>query len=123
MALTERQYNFRRLVWKAAGYAPSPDQKVFHDAPNRFKQVAGGVGAGKSYSSAREVDAYTVIENGLGWIIGPDYEQCKPEFDYLLDTYIDMGTVDEGSISRPGRGGAKFVKAGYNPNGPGKLPQ
>lgn len=96
-------------MWKAAGYAPSPDQKVFHDAPNRFKQVAGGVGAGKSYSSAREVDAYTVIENGLGWIIGPDYEQCKPEFDYLLDTYIDMGIVDEGSISRPGRGGAKFV--------------
>ncbi len=108
MALTERQRNFRNIAWKHCGYVPSLEQKAFHDAPNRFKQVAGGVGAGKSYSAAREVDAYTVKEGGLGWIIGPDYEQCKPEFDYLIETYLAMGIVDESTVSRPGRGTAKF---------------
>lgn len=109
MALTERQHNFRTLVWNATGYTPSVEQNIFHKHPARLKQVAGGVGAGKSFSAAREVDAYTVIENGLGWIIGPDYEQCKPEFDYLFEPYTELGIIDEGSVSRPTRGTAKFA--------------
>lgn len=109
MALTERQVNFRLRAWEHSGYTPSAEQAAFHRHPARLKLVAGGVGAGKSYSAAREVDAYTVIENGLGWIIGPDYEQAKPEFDYLLEPYLEWGIVDESTVSRPIRGTAKFA--------------
>lgn len=70
--------------------------------------MAGGVGAGKSYSTAREVDHYSSIQNGLGWIVGPNYELAKPEFEYLLNPYLELDLVDTNSVTNSSRGGRKF---------------
>lgn len=107
--LSNRQRNFRSLVWALCKYTPYPEQRCFHEWPGRLKLVAGGAGAGKTYSLARELDAYTVIHNGLGWIITPDYEQGRWLFDYLIEPYLEMGDiVDPNSISRPLKGPQRF---------------
>jgi hypothetical protein len=69
--------------------------------------MAGGVGAGKSFSTSRKADAYSATENGLGWIIGPSYELARPEFDYLYTPYADLGMVADGA-SLSSRGSCKF---------------
>lgn len=114
MPLTVIQNNFRLLIWQTCGYIPSIDgQKLFHDSPARFKLMAGGVGAGKSWSTAREVDGYSLIPNGLGWIIGPNYDLARPEFDYLLDIYLDAEEmigplIDHDTVSRTQKAGCSF---------------
>lgn len=102
MALTERQRNFQQLVWRSANFEPNPEQREIINYPARFKQIAGGVGAGKSLLLARMADAYTCTENALGWIVAPDYDQATITFDYLFNTYQDLGLVEE--FSRPTRG-------------------
>lgn len=106
--LSTRQNNFRRLVWNHCGYQPYYEQAAAHADTSRLKLIAGGVGAGKTYWLARELDAYTVIENGLGWLIGPDYDQIRRLFDYLLEPYMAMEIVDLDSVSRPTRGPCRF---------------
>lgn len=109
MALSAAQNEFRKMVWAAVGYTPHEEQQVFHDSNARYKLLAGGVGAGKSYCTSREADGYTLTPDGLGWIIGPNYELARPEFDYLLSAYHEeLGIVDPSSISDPGRGARKF---------------
>ena len=107
--LTFAQKAFRRTVWNQCGYNPSVEQQLFHACEARLKQVAGGVGAGKSVSAAREVDPYSSIPNGLGWIVGPDYDQAKPIFDYLLNPYLELGIVRIDTVSAPNRGSRRFV--------------
>jgi len=70
--------------------------------------MAGGVGAGKSDATSRKADAYSATPNGLGWIIGPNYELAKPEFDYLLNPYLELGIVDPSSVTNSARGSRKF---------------
>jgi len=100
--------DFRLLVWKATGYEPSEEQEEFHNSGARFRLVAGGIQGGKSYSAAMECHRYSVTPGGLGWLVGPDYEQARPEFDYLFQSYKDMGLIDDGSVSYPSRGSCKF---------------
>lgn len=109
MALTPAQRNLRTLAWRIAGYEPSPDgQKPFHDSLARFKLMAGGVGAGKSFATAMEIVAYFAIPNAIIWLVGPNYDLAKPEFEYLLDLFLKMGFVDPASITNSSRGARKF---------------
>ena len=99
---------FRKLIWKSERYSPSDDQARFHASKARLKLVAGGVRGGKSKSTAREIDQYSITEGGLGWLVGPDYDQSRPEFEYLLEAYAKLDLVDKDSVSLPARGPAKF---------------
>lgn len=107
-SLRELRKKFRRAAWREANYTPSVAQRVFHDCRKRLRLIAGGVRAGKSFSTARELDDYAMIRDGLGWVVGPDYEQCRPEFQYLLENYQRLGLVKHGSVSFPSRGPARF---------------
>lgn len=90
-----------------AGYGPTVAQVAFHEPDNRLKLVAGGVRGGKSNSTAREFDSELSIKDGLLWIVGPDYEQCKPEFDYLYQPLHKAGFIAKASL--PERGGRSFT--------------
>lgn len=96
------------MVWDFCKYRPSAEQWAFHNSTARMRLVAGGVGAGKSYCTARELDKYSTIKDGLGWIIGPSYELAYPEFDYLLEVYRDLGVVDEENVGNASRGPRHF---------------
>jgi hypothetical protein len=90
---------FGEIAWKAANYVPSDEQLLFHGSPARLRLVAGGVGAGKSYSTAMEILRHMGTPEGLGWIIAPSYELANPEFDYCLDVCRELGVVDESTVS------------------------
>lgn len=51
--LDDRTAKFVALCWQIAGYNPSPEQEAFHNSQARLRLVAGGVRAGKSFSTAR----------------------------------------------------------------------
>lgn len=97
---------FRRIAWAKAKYIPSDAQAAFHDDKSRLKLVAGGIRGGKSYSTAMDVLPDLLIDDGLIWIVGPDYEQCKPEWEYMHNILKAMGKIRK--VSNPERGGRSF---------------
>lgn len=102
-------YLVRRLAWATAKYTPTigPDsQTKFHADKSLLKLVAGGVRAGKSKCTAMEMIAQCAITNGLIWIVGPDYEQCKPEFEYMLTVFKLLGWVRK--VNKPDKGSRSF---------------
>lgn len=109
-----------RLLWAEARYTPtrgawpihdmdgqlrtvSRGQQEIHDCPARLVMVTGGVRAGKSQFLAMELLREIFVDNGLIWLVGPDYEQAKGEFDYMyaplkaLSLIADEGIPEKGS--------------------------
>lgn len=99
----ERDKNdLRELVWLSCGYRPTADQDAFHKHLGRLKLVAGGVRAGKSNCTAMDFAGECAVPNGLIWIVGPDYDQCKPEFMYLYNAFKALGWVVKESLPEKG---------------------
>ena len=92
----------KQELWKILKYQPSILQQSFHNSLARLKLVAGGERAGKSRSSAMEMVSW-IFQNphGLFWIVGPDYDQCHAEFDYITEALEALGLLDRSSISIP----------------------
>ena len=88
----------REALWRRVDYAPSPEQRRVHDSPARIRLIAGGERAGKSRSAAMELFG-RCLEGRLYWLVGPDYELCRPEFRYLAEAFAAIGAVD--SLSFP----------------------
>ena len=93
----------RRILWEYTGYDPSGEQLVAHLAAYRIKLVAGGERAGKSRWTASEIICWVIeLSNGLIWIIGPDFEQARNEFRYLVDDLAALGLLDyRAGVSMP----------------------
>lgn len=117
--------NFRKLFWAAAKYEPtvgefpiydlegklvttSYGQAEIHADESRIKQITGGVRAGKSKVTAMDSPEDLRIKDGLMWIVGPDYEQTKPEFKYIMQGLSALGMID-GKPSIPERGPQSLV--------------
>jgi len=43
-------------------------------------------------------------KQGLWWIVGPTYELCKPEFNYLMGDVLELGLIKRSDISAPKNG-------------------
>jgi hypothetical protein len=97
----------RRVLWEVTGYDPSDEQRIAHLAPNRIKLVAGGERGGKSRWTAAEITAWVAeLCDGLIWIVGPDYEQARAEFRYVLDDLSELGILDaDAGVATPNVGG------------------
>lgn len=92
----------RDLVWLTIKYKPTEAQEAFHSHIGRLKLVAGGIRAGKSYSTAMEFVGECAVKDGLIWIVGPDYAQGKAEFKYLYDAFKLLGWVAKESMPEKG---------------------
>lgn len=88
----------RLHLWRLAGYTPSPRQWEAHMSPARKKLIAGGERGGKSYSAAMELIARHHLGE-LFWLVGPDYNLCRPEFKYLMNFFDKLGAIE--SVSFP----------------------
>ena len=112
-----------RLVWAKSGYRPSQGhwpinglddelviesrgQQEIHDCTNRLILVSGGVRAGKSQWGAMHAIKHCFVNDGLVWIVGPDYEQADNEFDYIVKALAACDMI--GSLSDP-KGKSKSV--------------
>lgn len=78
------RHTARDLLWARVGYDPTPAQRAAHDSPARIRLIAGGERAGKSRSGAMELFG-RLLEGQLYWLVGPEYDLCRPEFEYVLD--------------------------------------
>ena len=78
------RHTARDLLWARVGYNPTPAQRAAHDSPARIRLIAGGERAGKSRSGAMELFG-RLLEGRLYWLVGPEYDLCRPEFEYVLD--------------------------------------
>lgn len=115
-----------RLAWAHMGYKPavgewpiynpedptkpvivSRGQWEIHNSLSDLIMVTGGVRAGKSFWMAADNVPDLFRDDGLIWLVGPDYEQARSEFDYLLTAAQGLGIVAE--VSTPKRGSCTFV--------------
>ncbi len=77
---------------------------TFHrDRVHRFKLLSGGEGAGKSLGAAFEVMSEFPTWK-LVYIVGPRYEACKKEFDYIRHALMMLQAISPGMVSAPARG-------------------
>ncbi len=83
----------REALWRRAAYEPSPEQRAAHDSHARVRLIAGGERAGKSRSAAMELFG-RFLEGRLYWLVGPDYELCRPEFGYLVDAFASIDAIE-----------------------------
>lgn len=93
----------REIAWQRLGYAPSCEQRAFHDGRSRLRLVAGGERGGKSYSTAMDYFAQGPRPGGLGWIVAATYELARPELLYILDGLTRLNAV-AGKPSVPASG-------------------
>ncbi len=100
LELAKREW--QQQVWKTDGFKPTDAQKLLLLCDARLKLVAGGVRAGKSKVTARDFDGEVLVEDGLIWIVGPDYEQGKPEWNYLLQPLLKLGCISQYSEAEKG---------------------
>ena len=83
----------RDHLWARVGYRPYAEQLAAHDSEARIRLIAGGERAGKSRSAAMEL-AGRFLEGQLYWLVGPDYDLCRPEFAYLIEALEALDAIE-----------------------------
>ncbi len=83
----------REQLWARVGYAPFAEQRAAHDSKARIRLIAGGERAGKSRSAAMELVG-RFLEGQLYWLVGPDYDLCRPEFAYLIEALESLDAIE-----------------------------
>src|SRR5690348_10864198 len=68
----------------------------------RFMVIYGGERSGKSFNTVAVAGAHLppnrYPKQRLYWIIGPDFNQCRREFEYLFEIYNQLGLVTRVSM-------------------------
>ena len=88
----ELNWEVKRLIFDRIGYEPTPEQAVIHFDEHRLREAVGGWRSGKSKMSSAEL----VAQHHLGdlfWLIGADYELCRPEFGYLVEYFQKLEVI------------------------------
>ncbi len=93
------------VLWEQVNYRPSEEQQHAHRSKSQHVLIIGGEGGGKSTSGSMELlphallMPYEVTRGGprnmklpqhvyrdrLYWLVGPEFEDCRPEFTYIVD--------------------------------------
>lgn len=82
----------RKLVLDEIGFTPSVVQEpIIYDEHKKIL-VTGGIRSGKSEISADRLTSQYWLGK-LYWLLGLDYEMCRPEFGYLVRNFEKLGMV------------------------------
>lgn len=100
--------------YKAVGFDPLSKQKLLLCSEQRFNIFVGGVGAGKSYTTAYFA-ALSVLSKPLPgaerepryWLVGESLDIPKPEMQFLMDILTEYG-MELKDVSTPTEGRWKF---------------
>lgn len=98
-----------QLVMQAVGIKPTEGQlPILEDVEHRIIQVTGGWRAGKSEQATDKLTIDCAVNvphfNDLYWIVGPDYEQARPEFFRTYDYLSRINLVAAGGLAAPREG-------------------
>src|SRR3990167_1969532 len=94
-------------LWEKVGYAPHPEQRAAHASQSQHVIIIGGEGGGKSFSGALEAAPHGLLypfkmgmrrgrelyRPRLYWLIGPEFDDCRPEFRFLWEIYQELEDV------------------------------
>jgi len=87
------------LPWGALGYSPNEAQQPIVDDDARVILICGGERSGKSFTTAAIFLSRCLKPNGVYWIIGPDYEHSRKEFEYIEHGLTKLGFITK--VSKP----------------------
>jgi len=85
---------------QVTGFIPSEAQEPILYDEHRIETITGGIQSGKSTMLAVKLASQFWLGD-LYWIIGPDYEQCRREFGYLIEIFQALNLIKPGSYSFP----------------------
>lgn len=92
-----------RAVFSKLGYEPNDAQWPVHLDHHRIKDIAGGERAGKSKTGAKEMTLWMPLtKNELFWIVAIDYEQCRQEYEYVIEDMEKLNLVKRASMAQQG---------------------
>lgn len=74
------------------------------DCQSRVVLVTGGERGGKTHIGSLEGIAWAMGFAELIWLIGPDYEQARPEFENITGWLLALGAIADKNISFPKEG-------------------
>lgn len=75
----------KKLVYDQLGVTFFPPQRaVLENADDVVLMFAGGIGCGKSMIAALNLLPECLIGGRRFWLVGPDYDQARSEFNWLL---------------------------------------
>lgn len=98
----------QEFFWDEVGEVPNPTQLLIHQLGGRFVDIGGGERGGKSRTLARHLFTHCHFGD-LFWIVGPDYDQARPEFTYCIEWLMELGELSKRDVSMP-RKGAWFAE-------------
>lgn len=70
-------------------YRPSYPQCLFHSSTARMRVFSGGARGGKSFAVGLEACPILLTPGTQTWIVGPEYDQCVKEFEYILTHTVE----------------------------------
>lgn len=90
------------LPWGALEYSPNEAQKPIVEDDKRIILICGGERSGKSFTTAALFLLRCLVQNGIFWIVGPDYEHSRKEFEYIEHALTKLGFIKK--VSKPMEG-------------------
>lgn len=92
----------QRATFKLVGYEPTEAQWPIHRDASRFKQIVGGVRAGKSVVDEKELLSHHVCDciaekkgGALYWLLGNDYEATRGEWEYAASDFAKLELIKD----------------------------
>lgn len=90
----------RGIRRESGGYQPYPILAQAHYHPARTKLVAGGIRGSKSIGLAMEALSW-LPHSDLLWLAGESYDDCRQEFEYLMEAAVGLNWTDNRLITFP----------------------
>ena len=75
----------KAALFEMLGYRPTDPACRFHASLAKVKVFSGGAGAGKSKSAAMDALPVVLTPGTVTWLVAPQYEIARYEFDYILE--------------------------------------
>lgn len=93
---------YRNKIFSWLNFKPTgAEQKAILECMARQILIAGGERGGKSKITAKLGVLHAPISE-LIWLVGEDYNQCRPEYFYMVEDLDKLGFLEDASSSKEG---------------------
>jgi phage terminase large subunit len=83
----------KAVFYEMVGYRPGEPQCMAHASLAKVRVFSGGARAGKSLWGAMEICPLLLSPGTRGWLVAPQYEMARAEFEYVLEHTIEHKVV------------------------------
>lgn len=94
----------KEVIFEEVGYRPHEGQLRAHASDSRVVLVAGAERGGKSRFASAEATCELMFPGRRVAVCGQDYDECKPEMEYILADLRQLDAIPEYGESTPKQG-------------------